>query len=255
MDKNLKANIIANIILSKNKDILKMQVPDDVKLEVYKIVGYAKIVNGDVYSGIEILQKCKDMGGEDFLINTAKIGFEKIREKEIKLGMKILKIVEQLTNKVDFNDIANTEDLTDIARLVIKEERLEEGFELLELINKMGGKAYIPLVSDIGYNKISDGNVDIGVKILTKLKELGGEYALSYLGEYIYNKLKAGEIDFALEVLEKIVPIVGKRYFDHAMNIGYQKIAQGDVESGMRIVDGIKRLGGQVDETIYQFIE
>lgn len=255
MDKNLKANIIANVVLSKNKDILKMQVPEDVKLEVYKIVGYAKIVNGEVYEGIEILQRCKDMGGDDFIINTAKIGFEKIREKQIKLGMKIIKIIEQLTNKVDFNDFANTEDLTDIARLVINEEKLDDGFELLDLINRMGGKAYIPLVSDIGYSKISDGNIEIGVKILSKLKELGGEYALSYLGEYIFNKLKAGEIDFALDLLEKIVPIVGKRYFDHAMNIGYQKIAQGDVENGMRIVEGVKRLGGQVDETIYQFIE
>jgi hypothetical protein len=254
MDKNLKANIIANVILSKDKDILKTEIPADVRAEVYKIVGYAKVVNGDVYTGIEILQKCKDLGGEDFIFNIAKIGFEKIKEKEIKTGMKILRIVEQLTNKVDFNDLANTEELTDIARQVIKDDMLDDGFELLDLINKMGGKAYVPLVSDIGYSKISDGNTETGIRILSKLKDLAGEYALSYLGDYIFNKLKAGEIDFGLDLLEKIIPIVGKRYFDHALNIGYQKIAKGDVENGLRIVEGVKALGGHVDETISQLI-
>jgi hypothetical protein len=255
MDKTLKANIIANIILSKDRDIFKTDIPEDIKADVYKTVGYAKVVNGDIYTGIEILQKCKDMGGDDFIFNIAKIGFEKIREKDIKTGMKILRIVEQLSNKVNFNDIASLEDLTDIAKNLVKESKLDDGFDLLDLIHKMGGRAYLPIITDLGYTKISEGNIEVGVQILTKIKDLAGEYALNYLGEYIFNRLKAGEIEFGLELLERIMPIVGKRYFEHAINIGYQKIAKGDVENGLRIVEGVKRLGAEVDDMIFKFIE
>lgn len=246
----LKAHIIANIILEKDKDIEQVDIPEDCKLEVYSNVGYAKINRGDIYDGINILRKARDMGGSDFVDTIAKIAFQKIREKKVLEGCKIIRVLEALGYHTDYGKYVSVDDLVDIARMVLKDNRLDEGFSILNLLDKMNDRNFVPVITEIGYEKIAVGKVDEGIKILEKIKELVGEEAIHYLGDYIFNRLKAGDIEFALDLLKKIRPLVGDKYLNHAADIGYQKIAKGDVQDGMEILEGIKKLGGELDESI-----
>ncbi len=255
VSQNLKAHIIANIIIKKNKDISKVDIPEDCKIQVYSHVGFARIIDGDIYEGINILRKAKDMGGQDFVDSVAEISFKKIREKKILEGCKIIRVLEALGYNTDYSKYVSVDDLIDIARMILKDDRLEEGFAILNLIRKMDDKTFVPIITEIGYEKIAKGQTETGIKILEKIKELVGEDAIQFLGDYIFNKLKAGDVEFALELLERIVPLVGTKYFEHAAEIGYQKLAKGEVENGLKIIEGIKKLGGEVDETILQVMK
>jgi hypothetical protein len=256
VSKELKAQILANIILQKGKDINKVEIPEECKMDVYIHVGYARIMEGNIYEGINILRKAKEFGYVDFVDNVAKIAFQKIRDKKILDGCKIIRVLEALGYNTDYSKYVSVDDLIDIARMILKDNRLEEGFSLLNLIIRMDdNKSFIPVISEIGYEKISSGDTDMGIKILEKIKDLVGDEALTFLGDYIFNKLKVGEIEFGMELLEKIIPLVGTKYFDHALEIGYQKLAKGEVDTGLQIVEGIKKLGGKVDDTILKAVK
>ena len=250
----LKAHIIANIIIKKKKDIEQVSIPEDCKLQVYSNVGYAKVMQGEIYEGINILRKAKDMGGKDFIAPVAKIAFKKIRERRIAEGSKIIRILEALGYRTDYEQFISIDDIIDIARMVLKDNRLEEGFSLLNLLMRMNTRSFVPIITEIGYEKIVAGETETGIKILEKVKELVGDEAIQFLGDYIFNRLKSGDVEMGLQLLGRIASIVGDKYLAHAAEIGYQKIAKGDVELGIRIIDGVKKLGGQVDESILQVV-
>jgi len=251
----MKAHILANIIIQKNKDIEKVDIPNDCKVDVYKHVGYARILSGEIYEGITILRKSDALGGEDFMDSVVKIAFEKIREKRILEGAKIIKVLEALGYQPDYTRFINPDTLVDIAKLMLKDSRIEEAFSLLSLVFRMGNRAFIPMTTEVALEKISTDDIDIGILMLRRLQELVGDDALQYLGDYIYNRLKAGEVEFGIELLRRLMPLAGKKYFAHALDIGYQKIAKGEVEVGMEIVQGIKQLGGDVDENILNIMK
>lgn len=254
LDTDNKARIIANLILSKNKDLSSIQIPDQYKRDVFLIVGLEYVRRGDVAHGLTILNQCKQLGGPDYMDTVAHIAFEKIKSKKVDLGISILDQLEKMGYSIDFERFIDIQDLVEMTRTYLIENDFNYGFRMLDILHRIGGDYYVRFAADVAFMKIKENNLTTGIEILKRVKGIAGDEAIITLEDVVLNKLKRKELDEGLTLLEQSIGLVGPKYLDRAADIGYAFLSSGDVESGSRIIALIKKLGGHVDDSIAQLI-
>ena len=256
MDDNTKTTLIANLIISKGKDVELISIPEHIKVDIYLKVGFKKVENGEIEDGLDILEKARTLGcTEDYVTKMTLLGVQLLKERSTKEGLNIIRSLQDRGYLVNLKGVMNYSDLTESARMLLKDNNLEDGFNILDIMIRDGDKTFIPRIAEIGYEKITHDQVDVGVQILRRIKEIGGTESIVFLRYFIYNNFKLGNIETSMRIIDEVKPFADNSYVSSVLEIGYQKILHGDAIVGAEIVKVMEGKGVDIDPEIQILID